>query len=573
MRRAVRALGIGLAVLVGASGCDNSLANGRSSTSAPTVAPPGPRSVVVAVDGVGVGDSGFNPHLTADLSETTSAVASLTLPSPFRPVVDPSAPGGVAWRLDRSFLVAADIVGHAPFTVRYRVRDEAQWSDGAPIAAEDFQYLWRQMTTQPGVADAAGYGLIDEVRSGSGGKEVTVVFRDEYPRWQELFANLLPAHVGRDDLGGFPRAFANGITVAGGSFRVEHMDRNKEELELVRNDRYWDSPAWTDKILLRRMGSGTQLASALRSKEAQLVLVHGSATALAQLQAVPQVRAEVQPGQAELGLVLNARDGRLSQLETRQALLGALDQGLLARIAAQDAIALPAAGPSERLAPDQARDKLLQLGYAPLAASPSSGASPILGKDGRPLAMVIGVAQNDARAFAVASTAADQWRSLGVAASVAQFAPEELYGSALREDKAQAIVGWSQAGGDLATALYSRYACPSQPSRPAQPARPDQQAPGDSPEPVDPIGAGGVRNLSGVCLSELQADFLRALTGKLPAEELEAQVAPRLAALALELPLMRDAGLLAVGPGISGVAFGVPAVVGPMAGAASWELR
>ncbi|ADG97311.1 extracellular solute-binding protein family 5 [Segniliparus rotundus DSM 44985] len=570
MRCARRVFSVGLSLVLLGSGCSGSFAPQRSSTTTQSAAPPGPRSVIVAVDGVGVGDGGFNPHLVADLSQVTAAVASLTLPSPFRPAADPSAPGGVAWNLDRSFLAAADVVGHAPFTVRYRVRGEAQWSDGAPIAAEDFQYLWRQMTTQPGVADAGGYGLIDEIRSGAGGKEVTVVFRDEYPRWKELFADLLPAHVGRDDLGGFPRAFQNGITVAGASFRVEHMDRNKEEVELVRNDRYWDSPAWADKILLRRMGSGTQLAAALRNKEAQLVLVHGSASVLAQLQAVPQVRAEVRAGQAALSLILNARDARLRDQEARQALLGVLDQGLLARIGAQDAVALPPGGvdPPERVLPDQAREKLVQLGYAPLPertpSGPAPGAPLILGKDGRPLAMSIGVAQNDARAFAVASTAADQWRSIGVAASVVQLAPEELYGAALRDNKVQAIVGWSAAGGDLATSLYSRYACPD---NPGGASLSDPQA------PVDPVGLGGVRNLAGVCAPELQTDFLRALSGKFSGADLQAEVIARFTPLAVELPLMRDAGLFAVGPGISGVAFGGPSSVGPMAGAAGWELH
>jgi ABC-type transport system substrate-binding protein len=566
MRRARRVFSVGLSLVLLGSGCSGSFAPQRSSTTAPSAAPPGPRSVIVAVDGVGVGDGGFNPHLAADLSEVTAAVASLTLPSPFRPAADPSAPGGVAWSLDRSFLAAADVVARAPFTVRYRVRDEAQWSDGAPIAAEDFQYLWRQMTTQPGVADAGGYGLIDEIRSGAGGKEVTVVFRDEYTRWRELFADLLPAHVGRDDLGGFPRAFQNGIAVAGGSFRVEHTDRNKEEVELVRNDRYWDSPAWADKILLRRMGSGTQLAAALRNKEAQLVLVHGSASVLAQLQVVPQVRAEVQAGQASLSLTLNARDARLRDQGARKVLLGVLDQGLLARIGAQDAVALPPGGvdPPERVLPDQARENLVQLGYAPLPERTPSGAPLILGKDGRPLALSIGVAQNDARAFAVASTAADQWRSVGVAASVVQFTPEELYGSALRDNKAQAIVGWSAAGGDLATSLYSRYACPDSPGGPSSS---DPQA------PVDPVGFGGVRNLAGVCVPELQTDFLRALSGKLSGADLQAEVTARFTPLAVELPLMRDADLLAVGPGIRGVAFGGPSSVGPMAGAADWELH
>ena len=45
-----------------------------------------------------------------------------------------------------------------PFTVTYKIR-QAAWTDNAPIAADDFWYLWRQMVSQP-VVDPAGYGLI-----------------------------------------------------------------------------------------------------------------------------------------------------------------------------------------------------------------------------------------------------------------------------------------------------------------------------------------------------------------------------------------------------------------------------
>ena len=46
-----------------------------------------------------------------------------------------------------------------------------------------------------------------------------------------------------------------------------------------------------------------------------------------------------------------------------------------------------------------------------------------ISKDGKPLSLVIGVAANDPTAVAVANTAADQLRSVGIAASVSALDP------------------------------------------------------------------------------------------------------------------------------------------------------
>ena len=80
-------------------------------------------------------------------------------------------------------------------------------------------------------------------------------------------------------------------------------------------------------------------------------------------------------------------------------------------------------------------------------------------KDGVPLSLVIGVATNDPTSVAVANTAADQLRNVGIEASVLAVDPVVLYGDALVQNRVDAIVGWHQAGGDLATALSSRYGC------------------------------------------------------------------------------------------------------------------
>ncbi|MEO6881041.1 MAG: ABC transporter substrate-binding protein, partial [Mycobacteriaceae bacterium] len=191
----------------------------KTTTTAPARSP---RAVTVALAELG---TGFNPHLLADLSPVATAMTDLVLPSVFRPGVDGGAPV-----LDTSVAVSASVSSIAPFTVTYVLRDAAQWSDGAPIAAEDFRYLWSQMRTQPGVVDAAGYQLIDDVSSSSGGKTVTVRFSAPYPAWRTLFSALLPNHLLKDAPGGFTGALKTSIAFSGSRYAVASVDTDRGEV-------------------------------------------------------------------------------------------------------------------------------------------------------------------------------------------------------------------------------------------------------------------------------------------------------------------------------------------------------
>lgn len=169
--------------------------------------------IIVAVDSIG---AGFNPHLLSDQSPVNAAVSSLVLPSAFRPVADPATSTGSRWEMDPALLVSAAVTGTRPFTVTYQIAPEAAWTDNAPIAADDFWYLWRQMVSQPGVVDPAGYDVITGVQSLDGGKTAVVTFAQPYPAWRELFNNLLPAHIVKDVPGGFPAGLARALQVTGG---------------------------------------------------------------------------------------------------------------------------------------------------------------------------------------------------------------------------------------------------------------------------------------------------------------------------------------------------------------------
>ncbi len=551
----------------------------------PTTAVPTKNTVVVAIDDVGIG---FNPHLLADQSPANSAVSALVLPSPFRPVLDPARPGVTDWVLDPSVLVSATVnppTPEAPSSITYQLRNEAQWSDGAPIAAEDFRYLWQQMISQPGVVDPAGYGLIEDVESSGGGKTVTVKLSAPYPAWRELFTDLLPSHLVKDSPGGFARGLVDNIPVSGGRFHIKSVDRGRDEILLERNDRFWDTPAKPDQIMMRRGGSPAQLADSMRSGDAQVARVHGGAATLAQLSVIPDVRTGTELQPRVLSMTLNGRVPELVDAQVRKGLLGLVDPNLLATVGAgSESSATPAR--AQVLAPsdpgyaptappqptrEQASGLLAAAGYQ-LVPNVTEDVDPETLTRGRmmrgdeQLTMVIGAPENDDTAIAVANTVADQWRGAGIAASVRALRAEDLYGDALASGDVDALVGWERAGSDPATSLASRFGClPSTlPVATPEPSAELSATPDVAPSRRAPS------NLSGLCDPTLQPAIDEALRGRADTARVIADAEPRLWDLAVTLPVLQDNTVVAAGPGVEGVALTGPVQVGIFADAAVW---
>src|SRR4030088_1092644 len=291
------------------------------STDTPHNSPPPlqrPTQIIMGIDSIG---AGFNPHLLSDLSPVNAAISALGLPSAFRPVSDPFATPVSRWEMDPMLLVSADVTSENPYTVTYKIRPEAQWTDNAPIAADDFWYLWRQMVSQPGVVDPAGYDLITGVQSLEGGKQAVVTFAQPYPAWKELFSDILPAHIVKDVPGGFAAGLARAMPVTAGQFRVESIDPQRDEILIARNDRYWGAPAHPDQILFRRAGAPAALADSIRNGDTQVAQVHGGAAAFAQLSAIPDVRTARIVAPRTMQLSLRAQQPKLTDVRVRKAIL------------------------------------------------------------------------------------------------------------------------------------------------------------------------------------------------------------------------------------------------------------
>ena len=531
----------------------------------PTPAPGGkqpmPTEVVVGVDSL---EGGFNPHTLADLSPTSSALSSLMLPSVFRPAADGTR------QLDSTLMESAEPVpGAQRFTVRYRIRKEAAWSDGAPIAAEDFVYLWEQLRSQPGVADPAGYQLIHDVVSRDGGKTVEVSFDRPYPGWQSLFTNLLPAHLLRDAPRGWASALDGGYPASGGPFAIRQVDKQRGEVILERNDRYWGPPAVSDRIVLRASDQAAQV-SALRSGDSHLAVFGADARTVSQLRELnPAVQVSTVPRPATMQVLLRPTSPQLADTRVRNAVVAGLDRQALIDVGSGGGPAdqlrahaqvlapsepgyTPTEPPgqiSDRPDPERLQRLLTEAGYRHEAGA--------WVKDGRPLNLVIAAPFEHEQYIKIAEAAAAQLRAQDVQATVVTPTGDQLFGemlpsNPLAADPAAAPVDMAiaprPADGDPAALLASAYGCPG--------ADAD-----DQPFPF---------NATGFCDQLLQPTIDAALSGAIPFPEASAKVESVLWSQAVALPLYQQAQVLAVGNEVSGVQRG-NGLAGPFSTAAQWR--
>ena len=267
--------------------------------------------------------TGFNPSTSEDSGPAVQDIAVSVYPSVFRIHPDFSV------RLDQTFMVAAELTGQDPQTITYRIRPEARWSDGVPITADDFRYLWRHLNgTNPRIdaVTTTGYDRIEQVTGSDDGRTVTVVFKQPFAEWKSLFANLLPSHHVRRQPGGWN----NGLDKhpekipSGGPFRIAGF-RPGETVTLQRNDRYWGPRAHLDRIVTRLVPDSDAQLDALRNREADLIRPQPTTDLINHVRRLPGVRSQALPRPGFEHLTFNLKHPILAELAVRQAIATAID--------------------------------------------------------------------------------------------------------------------------------------------------------------------------------------------------------------------------------------------------------
>lgn len=622
-RRRLGAVGALAAVILVASGCMSDPPPPVRETAPPATPAeyPTEKTIYLATDSVG---GGFNPHVAADQGTVTTAIAAMTLPSAFQPVETPT---GVEWQLQKAFITEAAVTSTAPFTVTYHIHTDAQWSDGLPVTGDDFSYLWQQMSRQPNVVAPAGYRLIDSVQSRAGGKEVQVTFARPYPAWRELFTGLLPSHVLRGAPAGFQTGMDSGKPVSAGPFAIASIDQTRDEVRLIRNDRYWMKPPQLDQVVLRRAGTASQMVQTVRSGDSSIVNLSAGPATAAELASVPGVETRRNPTSRALAVGLNARTSTMRVPAVRRAVLGMIDPGLVTLAGAGDDIVTPFANtvfaPTDagysrvdrpRPAPGAIVDLLRGAGFvraprpavapessssvpsasaqsptsgSPASSSPSAASPdddtlakvPELPKDiapyqrdGQDLTVRVGAISGDPRSTSAAANIVDQLRGQGVRSVVVAMPNSELYGVALTNARVDMVVGWTGLGVPPAAALASQVDCdrpkPSTAPSLSTPPTPTSVAPGQNGLDSDDSYAS---NVSGVCDPALIDLARSALSADDPIPLLE-QAEPLLAAQAVYLPIYQDSAVTGRTGKVLNVALSGPIQVSIFGGAVGWEL-
>ncbi|MGW5055092.1 ABC transporter family substrate-binding protein [Actinokineospora sp. NPDC004072] len=513
-----------------------------------------PGEIVVGIDSVA---GGYNPHKLADQSAITTALAQTMLPSVFR-----TGPDGVR-RLDRTLMVSAEVTSAEPYVVTYRVRPEAAWSDGAPIAAEDFVYLWNQLRDAPGAIDDPGYQLVSNISASEGGKVVEVTFAKPFPAWRSLFADLLPAHLLKDSPGGWDAALADSYPASGGPYSLRLLDRDRGEVVLERNDRYWAEPVALDRVVLRRTDV-PGLVGALRTGHQQIGLTPVDAEGAPLVDGLgAEVSAAAVPRPAVAAVLLRPVSEVMRESAVRRAVVAVLDRKALiaAGTGGGPAAALPAdslvippsapnytatrpAGVPVKPVPAQVQELLTEAGFAKQGA--------VWARGGAPLTLVIAAGRPD-----YADLAAEVQRQLTAAGIQSTIAtPDDPYRPA---EPIDLLVGPLPAGSDPATTLAARFGCTAT-DPPAAPGAPDP--PESTPDPT--------ANPLGYCDLSTDESIESALTGSAPVADVLAAVEPRLWQAALVYPLYQETDQLVTHRSVSGVDVGPP-LAGPFADADRWR--
>ena len=401
-----------------------------SGPSAVPGAPPPAGTVVVGLDGANGRIAGFNPYAVADASPAAQAVASLVLPSAFV-----MTSGGIL-SPDRDVVDAATVTSQSPFTVTYTVDRDASWSDGTPITAEDFSYLWAQMLVQPGTVDPAGYQLITAVRSRNAGKTVEVEFSAPFPDWRTLFSPLLPSHLMKDFPGGWSAALTNDIPVAANRYRMTSYDAVTGQVALARNDKYWAAPPGPAAVVLRLGEPQDLLAAFTRGDVQALWLAPDGAMAQSLRTAVPADRRVVVAEPMTVQLIMNAGSGVTADRGVRTAIGAAVNQPLLAvdlaggwldgGSAVGSQVRLPSETARRGTAPQPVGTGDTTAAAAALRAAGYDGAGVYVAKDGQVLRLTLGYPSGDPRMAAAARSVQRQLGVVGIEVDLLPDAPAAL---------------------------------------------------------------------------------------------------------------------------------------------------
>ena len=165
-----------------------------------------------------------------------------------------------------------------PFTVTYKLKKNANWSDGKPVTAQDVIFtLTTIMNPKNDVAGRAGYEDIARAKA-IHSKTVKLTFKKPYAAWKLLFSSqfgILPKHAlqGKD----FNEVWntnvnsqTTGKPIGSGPFILESYTKG-QSMTMVRNPKFYGKQPKIDKIVFRFITNTDSEIQAIKGGEVDAI--------------------------------------------------------------------------------------------------------------------------------------------------------------------------------------------------------------------------------------------------------------------------------------------------------------
>ena len=232
----------------------------------------------------------------------------------------------------------ATVVSENPFTVEWKIRDEAQWDDGTPITADDLAYPAEMCNgkeragTKPDCASTSGFDLITELTKPDP-KTLRAVFSQPYADYRGLMY-AVPFHIakerapGGDMVAAWNTGFDKDPGAAVGPFKVTKRVKGSS-LTLERNDSFFGQKAVLDRIIFRFLPDSGSQVDALRNREVQMIYPQPQLEQVRQVGEIAGVTSGISFGPTFEHLTFNFKNPLLAIPEVRQAIAMGVDRAAI----------------------------------------------------------------------------------------------------------------------------------------------------------------------------------------------------------------------------------------------------
>jgi peptide/nickel transport system substrate-binding protein len=337
---------------------------------------------------------------------------------------------------ERAPTLANGDVARDGLAVTYHLRRGARWQDGAPFGADDVVFTWRAIENpQNLVVSRALYDAIARIDKVDDATIVVHLKRRYAPFVAQFFSMaapticILPKHL----LARYPnlnRVTYNDLPIGTGPFRVASYERGTA-VHLVANDGYWRGPPKLRRIDVRIVPSDNTILALLRTHEIDFYY-RASPVQAPSLRDIPGTRVVISPFTRFADIGFNGAAPALRDVRVRRALAYASDRGALVDKVTHGVAEL---GNSNQPAFSWAYDPhVCAYPYDPKRAAAlldeagwRAGPDGIRAKDGVPLRLTMVGTTGSATVVEAQTLLQQEWRAVGVDATIKNFSSAQLY--------------------------------------------------------------------------------------------------------------------------------------------------